>query len=200
MRLIVQRLLLAVALAVSAILIVPAPAQAEIFELRVCTSPDIMPCPTWRIDLPDAVGPWDPDKCPHCDLLVDFMKGYTDPAVSKQFDESFSKGFDLLADSRLVQDPALAEKMRWASVDYFVNAAKAIEKYDVALETVGWFDPKAGKFFEHPESQANLDVFGKELAAGTQIFQASLVDPDPQPSFEEALFHYDAAINALSKA
>jgi hypothetical protein len=197
MRLIVQRLLLAVALAVSAILIVPASAQAEVSQIEVCTSPDLFPCPTWVINIPD---PWDPDDvCPPCNLTFDILKGYTDPAVFKQFDEYFSKGFILLADSRLAKDPALAKEMRWASVDYFVNAAKVIEKYDVGLETVGWFDPKAGKFFEHPESQASLDVFGKELAAGTRIFQASLGDPDPQPSFEEALSHFDSAIKALSK-
>ncbi|MDN3238293.1 hypothetical protein [Glycomyces tritici] len=198
MRRIVQRLLLAVALAVSAVLFVPAPAQAgPVFT--ICPYMGLPEdCYTWEIPILEPEG-WPPGGCPECLLAIDIWDDFVDPVVFEQFNESFGKGFTLLAQSRLEQDPKAAKAMREASVGYFWDAAKATGKYRAELDHVGWFDAKAGKFFEDPGTQQRLDTFGKELAAGVQAFHKALGDPQPEPNIEAALAHFDAALNAASK-
>lgn len=198
MRLIVQRLLLAFALAVSAVLVIPAPAQAGP-SFTICPYRGLPEdCVTWEIPIlePDQ---WPPTGCPECRLAIDFWKGYIDPVAFDRFNASFGKGFALLAESRLTQDPDAAKKLREASVSYFWNAAKTTVKYQPALEHVAWFDPATGKFFADQQTQPRLDLFGKELAAGVQGFQKALGDPVPQPNIEAALAHLDAALDAASK-
>ncbi|MDA1358317.1 hypothetical protein O1R50_01720 [Glycomyces luteolus] len=200
MRLIVQRFLLAVALAVSAVFIIPAPAQAGGDTITICPYmglPD--DCVTWEIPILEPDWEWPPGGCPECLLSIDILDDLVNPAIFTEFNAYFGKGFALLAESRFVQDPDAAKEMRWASVEYFLYAAKVIEKNEIALDSVGWFDPKAGKFFEDEKTQPYLDVFGKELAAGAQAFQALAGDPEPQPNIEAALSHLDAALAVFSK-
>ncbi|WP_205323761.1 hypothetical protein [Glycomyces sp. YM15] len=200
MRLVVQRFLLAVALAVSAVLIVPAPAQAGGATITICPFKGLPEdCYTWEIPILEPEWEWPPGGCPECLLSIDILDDLVDPAVFHEFNAYFGKGFALLAESRFVQDPDAAEEMRWASVEYFLHAAKVIEKHEIALDQVGWFDPKAGECFEDQKTQPYLDAFGKELAAGAQAFQAIAGDPDAEPSIEAALSHLDAALAVFAK-
>ncbi|MBO3731489.1 hypothetical protein [Glycomyces niveus] len=200
MRLVVQRFLLAAALAVAAILFIPAPAQAGGDTITICPHESLPDdCYTWEIPILEPAWEWPPVGCPECRIAIDVFKGYVDPAVFEEFNAYFGKGFALLAESRFVQDPGKAKEMRWASAEYFLHAAKVIGKDEIALDQVGWFDPKAGKYFEDPKTQPHLDVFGKELAAGAALFQQSVFDPQPQPNIEAGLSHLDAALDVFSK-
>ena len=197
MRLIVQRLMLAVALVAAAIMFVPSPAQAGGFPFRICISPDI-PCLTIEIPIPEPHDDW-PPGCEECIAFLDFWKYKVNPGIVEEFTEQFGKGLGIFAESRLVEDPKLAEQLRQSSLEYFLSAAKVIEKETVELDTVGWFNPETGKFHEDPNSQPVLEAFGKELATGTQLFQKSLGNPQPEPNLEAALAHFDAAFEALDK-
>lgn len=205
MRLIIRRLMLAVALVAAAVMFVPAPAQAGGYRIKVCSFIELSDgriivddCHWIEIPMLEPEGPI-PPGCPECFLAFDFWNDKIDPGLVFEFHEYFNKGFELLAESHLTEDPKLAGQLRQASVEYFWAAAKAIEKQPIELETVGWADPKTGKFHDDPEPTPILEIFGKELAAGTTVFQEALGDPDPQPSLEAALAHYDTAIEALNK-
>jgi hypothetical protein len=198
MRLIVQRLMLAVALVAAAIMFVPAPAQAGGFPFRICISPDI-PCVTFEIPILEPHDDW-PPGCEECIAALDFWKYKINPGLAEAFTEQFAKGLGIFAESRLVEDPKLADQLRQSSVEYFLSAAKVLEKETVEFDSFGWFNPKTGEFHEDPNSQPLMESFGKDLATGTQLFQKALGDPDPQPSLEAALAHFDAAFEALNKA
>ena len=205
MRLIVHRLLLAVALAVAAVMFIPAPAQAGGHWIKICAYvegpsgiPILVECHWIELPILEPEGPW-PPGCPECFPAFDFWEDKIDPDIVTDFNEYFNKGLGLLAESHLAKDPAVAKQLRELSVEYFLNAAKVIEKQTIELDTVGWFNPQSGKFFDDPKTQPLLNLFGKELAAGTQAFQSLLIDPEPQPNIEAALAHYDAAIDAITK-
>jgi hypothetical protein len=198
MRLIVQRLMLAVALVAAAIMFVPAPAQADGPRIEICISPGIYPCPSFEIPILEPHDDW-PPGCEECFAFLDFMKYKIDPAILNAFAEQFGKGLAIFAESHLTEDPEAAEQLRQMSVEYFRSAAKAIQNETVELDIVGWFNPDTGKFHDDPKTQPLLETLGKELAAGTQLFQKALGDPDPEPDLEAALAHYDTAIEALNK-
>jgi hypothetical protein len=190
--------MLAVALVAAAVMFIPASAQAGGPRIEICISPDISPCPSFEIPILEPHDDW-PPGCEECFAFLDFWKYKIDPAIVNAFAEQFGKGLAIFAESRLTEDPEAAKQLRQASVEYFLSAAKAIQKETVELDMVGWFNPDTGKFHDDPKTQPLLEVFGKELAAGTQLFQKALENSDPEPSSEAALAHYDAAIEALNK-
>jgi hypothetical protein len=205
MRLIVQRLMLAVALAAAAIMFVPAPAQAGGHWIKICSFIELpggglVPYNCHWVEIPVLApkGPW-PPGCPECFPAFDFWDDKINPEIVTDFNEYFNKGFGLLAESHLAEDPGDAKRLREWSVEYFWAAAKVIEQHQVELDTVGWVDGKTGEFHYDPDTQPLLNVFGKELTAGTQLFQKALGDPQPEPNLEAALAHYDTAIEALNK-
>jgi hypothetical protein len=205
MRPIVQRLLIAIALVASAVFFIPAPAQAGGYWIKICSFIElpggiIVPDDCHWVEIPilEPEGPW-PPGCEVCFPAFDIWEDFIDPVVVDDFNEYFNKGFGLLAESRLTEDPGLAKELREASVEYFFSAAEVIEKYEIALDSVGWVDEKSGEFFDHPDTQPLLNAFGKELAAGTRAFQALAIDPQPETNIDDALAHYDAALEAITK-
>ncbi|MCC3761847.1 hypothetical protein K3N28_02005 [Glycomyces sp. TRM65418] len=205
MRLIVQRLVLAVAFAVAALMFIPAPAQAGGRWIEICTYIELTDdvfviddCHMVYLPIPEPSDPWPPD-CWNCILAFDIWDDKIDPGLVFEFNQYFNKGFGLLAESRLTEDPKLADQMRKSSVEYFLAAAKALGQYTVALDAVGWANPDTGEIHHDSGTQPLLETFGKELAAGTTLFQGALWEQQPGASVDAALAHYDAALDALDK-
>ena len=200
MRHFIRRLLAAVALAAAAVMVVPAaPAQAGSMHLWVCfevgTTPGgtaIIDC--YWIEVP-TIGPrdpWPPD-CPECLPAFDFWKYDIDPVVQDRFDDFLGKGFEVLAHSNFVKDPKLAEQLRLEAAELFYSAAKAVEKYPIELDGVGWYDAKNEKYSSCPQPVPWHLGVGTALAAGIGQLQADLWDPQPDPPVTDALKHFDEA-------
>lgn len=205
MRRIIQRFLLAVTLVVAAALLIPAPAQAGGNYMKVCFPVGTTPWGTtiwdcYYIEVPELGpgNPW-PPECLSCPPMFDFWKDLIDPEVEQKFHDYLGKGFSTLAESHLAQDPKLAEQLRAEATELLFTAAAVIEKYPIELYAVGWYDEKSGKVYEDPEPQSNLWAIGAELTAGTELMQAALGDPQPEPNIAAAMERFDQAYQAFEK-
>lgn len=195
----VKRLLIALALVVSAVVLIPAPAQAGGGYMRVCFPVETRWGTFWDchwIEVP-VFGPRDPwpPECLTCGLDVDFWKDdRVNPEILERFHVDLGKGLAVLAESHLVEDEKLRERLRAESFALFTSAAKAVEKYPVELHETAWVDIESGKVFESKDPL--LHSVGRELAAGIASIQANLWDPQPDPP--AALKHFDAAYGDIA--
>lgn len=201
----VQRLLLAVALAVAAVFTVPAPANAAGQYVQICfpvgTGPGGVPlfqCHWIMIPELSPKPPW-PPECLSCAPQFDFWKDQIDPRVQQRFADLLGQGFGLLAESHLAKDPKLAAELRREATDVLLSAAKTLGDYPIDLQRAGWVDLKTGKEYFEPVPEPWLESTGVELAAGTAILQRALGDPTPQPNIDEALKHFDEAFRNLAE-
>ncbi|MFG3340309.1 hypothetical protein [Glycomyces sp. NPDC048151] len=201
MRLTVQRLLLAVALAVSAILFVPAPAQAAWPTMTICFWA-VNDDGTWErvcytIDVPVA-GPrkgW-PRDCWVCAPSWNFGEDVVNPA---EFHERLGKGLALLSQSSLEKDEKLAAQLRDEAVREFYTAAEVLKGSKAPFKEFAWIEPESGKVFADPDPHPWQTAIGSDLEAGISLMQEAVYDPQPVPWIEAAMKHFDQANAALAE-
>lgn len=201
-----RRLMVAAALAASTVLFVRAePVQAAVgHELRVCFEVGTTPSGTpifdcYTIIVPE-LGPDSPfpPECVYCGVAIDFQDGEIDPPMVRDYLKQLGRGFRLLSKSSFVQDTKLRKELRDEATNAFLASAKLLDGAQVPLKAVGWYDGKSGKLYADPDPQPMLWDTGKHLAAGLQLMQQALGDPDPQPNIEAALDQFGQANDRLS--
>lgn len=191
-----RRILLAFALAVSTTMIMPtATAQAGPGWVEICYPPLVPgPVPGTTVintDCPKIFIGFH-DCPPNCTAWIGRWIQDIDPVWQREYHREWNKAFEAFRDSRLTQDPKLAEQLRLQAVEGFTYAAKIRAELggEVELFEVGWIDNKTGKFFE--DETGMLWKIGEHLTAGQQLMIAALEKPE---FTDEAMAHYDEAFD-----
>jgi hypothetical protein len=201
MRLNIQRFLLAIALAVSAILFIPAPAQAGEPSMVICFWA-INDDGTWEyvchtIDVPVA-GPrtgW-PKECWVCAPSWNFGDEITNPA---EFHDHLGKGLALLSQSSLEKDEKLAAQLREEAVHELFTASQVLKGSEAPFKEFAWIEPESGKVYAEPQPQPWQTAIGSDLETGIRLMQAAILEPFPHQSIDEAMKHFDQANATLAE-
>lgn len=197
-----RRILLAVALVVSATLLAPpAPASAGgqpvtiCFQVGTVGGRPIFDCHT--IILPEfkpvPIGPIDCLSCPPVFDIWDRV----DPQKRFEYLDRLGRGLTLLSESAQATDPVKAKQLRELATESFWASATFLDGSEVKLSQVGWADLKNEKFIVEPDPQPMLVASGEHLAAGLTLMQKALGDPTPQPNIEAAMARFDQAYKEL---
>ncbi|SCL29644.1 hypothetical protein GA0070616_3922 [Micromonospora nigra] len=198
----VRRILLALALVVSATLLVPAaPASAAGQPVTVCFKVGefggvpIFDCHT--ILLPDfKPHPIGPDECLSCPPVFDLWDRI-DPEKRFEYLDRLGRGLSLLGESAQAVDPDKAKHLRELATENLWSSAKLLDGSEVKLGQVGWADLKNGKFHGDPDPQPSLVTSGENLTGGLELMQKALGDPQPEPNIEAAMARFDEAYKDL---
>nr|MDT0663368.1 hypothetical protein [Micromonospora sp. DSM 115978] len=198
----VKRIMLAMALVVTATLLVPAaPANAGgrpvtiCFQVGTVGGRPIFDCHT--ILLPEFKPvPIGPIECLSCPPVYDLWDR-VDPLKRFEYLNRLGQGLTLLGESAQAVDPAKAKHLRELATENFLSSAALLDGSEVKLGQVGWADLKNGKFHGDPDPQPMLVASGENVAAGLALMQKALGDPDPQPNIEAAMTRFDSAYKEL---
>ena len=199
---IVRRILLAMALVVTATLLVPAtPASAGGRPVTICFQVGefggrpIFDCHT--IMLPEfKPAPIGPIECLTCPPVYDLWDRI-DPQKRFEYLDRLGRGLSFLGESAQAQDPVKAKYLRELATENFLASAKLLDGSEVKLGQVGWADLKNERFIGDPDPQPMLVASGENLAVGLALMQKALGDPDPQPSIAAAMARFDQAYKDL---
>ncbi|GIJ26104.1 hypothetical protein Vqi01_12660 [Micromonospora qiuiae] len=199
---IARRILLAMALAVTATLLVPATsASAAGQPVTICfrvgefNGMPIFDCHT--IVLPDfKPKPIGPDGCLSCPPVFDLWD-QIHPKERVAYLDQLGRGLSLLGEAAQCGDPGKAAALRKLATESFLSSAKLLNGSAVKLAQVGWADLKNGKFYADPTPQPSLEASGQHLVAGLGLMQKSLLDVHPETSIKEAMARFDLAYKEL---
>ncbi|THV21749.1 hypothetical protein [Glycomyces paridis] len=196
-----RRILIAITLALSATMFIPATAaQAANEWVKICFGGFVSdgeggfywdPC---AIEVDVFLGQEIELPCrPPCGLGFDYL----DPKIrwdeQYKYFERLDLGLERLSESRLTKDPDLAQKLRDESIEHFLAAAEIREGANVELNEVAWVDYETGKILEGDDQL--LWAVGKDLLAGQQLMLKGLEDPK---GVEAAMEAYESALAHLS--
>ncbi|MEU5870392.1 hypothetical protein AB0A73_02405 [Glycomyces sp. NPDC047369] len=196
-------LVAAIALALSTVLLVQAPAQAGGGTFRYCffvidedTGTVERVCPEWELPV-EGPRKWWPKDCWVCLGLFDFEDYAVNPAERVSFYEQLGQGQVLLAQADLEQDEKLADQLRAQAAQAFYSAAKLIDKNGaVSYKGFSWYDAQSGKVYDSPDPQPNLE-FGYSVEAGLAYMQRAVLEPQPHPWIESAMKEFEQANDAI---
>ncbi|GIJ78313.1 hypothetical protein SAMN05443287_10194 [Micromonospora phaseoli] len=199
---IARRILLAMALVVSATLLVPAaPASAGGRPVTVCFKVGefggrpIFDCHT--ILLPEFKPvPIGPIECLTCPPVFDLWDRI-DPEWRFEYLDRLGRGLSFLGEAAQAVDPVKAKQLRELATENFWSAAKLLNGSEVKLGQVGWADLKNEKFHGDPDPQPSLVASGENLVVGLALMQKALGDPHPEPNIEAAMARFDQAYKDL---
>jgi hypothetical protein len=195
-------LLAALVLALSAVLLAPAPAQAGGPTMRLCflvwdEEDEIFERICVDFEVPVA-GPrkWWPKDCWVCNPFLRFEDYAVNPAERLGFYEQLGQGQVLLAQASLTKDEKLAEELRAEAAEVFYSAAKLIDAGgQVSFKEFGWVDPQSGKLYGSPQPEPPT-IAGKSFEAGLRYMQQAAASPDPDPWIQSAMKEFEYA-NAM---
>ncbi|RRS01787.1 hypothetical protein [Glycomyces terrestris] len=199
-----KTLVAALVLALSAVFLVQAPAQAGGGTFTYCfwVQDDKgvwqQVCPT--IEVPVA-GPryWWPPECWVCLPLFRFEDHAVNPADRADFYGQLGQGQVLLAQAGLTKDEKLADRLRAEAADAFYAAAKLIGKGgEVTFKEFAWIDPESGKLYGSPLPEPPT-IAAKAMAEGLRYMQQAALDPQPVPWIEAAMKEFEHANTVLTE-
>ncbi|MCL7461004.1 hypothetical protein AB0I85_04190 [Micromonospora echinofusca] len=198
-----RRMLLAVALVVTATLLVPVtPANAAGRPVTICfqvgevDGRPIFDCPTVLLPEfePKPIGPVECLSCPPVFDLWDRI----DPEKRFEYLNRLGRGLSLLGEAAQAVDPVKAKYLRESATESFRSSAKLLDGSEVKLGQVGWADLKNEKFHGDPDPQPSLVASGENLAGGLGLMQQALGDPQPEPNIAAAMARFDQAYKDLA--
>lgn len=202
-----QRIIVVLALVLSATLVAPAaPAQALPVERREIIICDVIKDPRTgriilicrRIPIPIIIVaekitfPWDP-WCLSCPPYLDLRDvfPFDDRFEDRvRFFDALGRGLGLLGEAKIAEDPALQKELWWAAREAFWDATKILDgKQELTLGTAGYFDPKREEGVKHPATEP----LAVSLVEGFRLMQKALHDPTPDPMIDEAMLRFEKA-------
>jgi hypothetical protein len=192
-----RRIILAIALAISAGMMIPtASAQAGPGWVDFCVPPMVWsPSHGSFVPNPNCHKVFIEHQCPPgCVIWSDYWEQDFNPDWQEKYFHEWNLGLESLLESRLAQDPKLAEGLRFDAIERFLFAAeiRAEQGVEAKLFGVGWLDPESGKMFEGGTAQ--LWEVSEHLTAGQNLMVEGLKDPK---SVDYAMEHLDAAAKGL---
>lgn len=199
---ILQRILVALALAASATLVAPTgPAQAQVgHDVEICFPADsengnqvIWNC--HLITVPKVAlkpGPW-PDECLSCPTYVDFLD-QVKPWEQWEYLDRLGQGLFLLSRAKLTKDPKLHTRLRQRATEQFLLSAETLHGTGILLGDTGWVDLQNDKVY----GDNTLIPLGTHLVEGLMLMQPPVPgDPTPQPNIDKAMHHFNLALKEL---
>lgn len=194
-----RRLILAMVLALSFSLLVPAvPAQADHKRGHFCVTVGFtlagpirecwdLPLPTWNVW-------WIFDDC-RCDPAFDPKDEWLDPKIRQDYLHHLGQAVAYMTSAALAQDPEQIKELRGMATQAMLQSSEALGGAEVYTGQVGWIDRDNDKF--HEDSNQYLVASSEHTVAALHLFQGSLGDPKQQPDIEAGLEQLDKAAKLL---
>jgi hypothetical protein len=194
-----RRIMLALALAVSATMLIPATAaQAGPGWAKLCVPGwvwvgDVRVWSVCATEIDVYIHEEIPFPCPpSCGPMHRFWDDKIDWDMQFDYFEQWDLGIETLAASRIAKDPQLAQELRFKATEYLLAAAELRKGLAVELAGVAWVDPESGKIYEGDDQL--LWAVGKDLLAGQQLMMEAVDNPKAVAPAMEA---YDSALTQL---
>lgn len=196
-----RRLLVAIALAVSTVLVAlpAAPASANssatfCFPVRDLDG-NIIDWVCFPLEV--EVGDPDPDPC-LCPWSIDFREGLVlEDDIHREYLNEVARSLELIDQAAHVEDPKQAYELRELATDHFGKAASVLAGEQAGLAAVGRGYLEKNVF--EPMQVEWLSTSGAALAEGLTYVSDALAGPRPHPWREVALQELDVAYESLTK-
>lgn len=178
----VQRVLLTMALAVSAFTLAPAgAANAVVFD---CDEYEFNRSTIWlcRPMLFPKVE-WDPEVCPDCLLSLDLEIYEIKPEIEDRILTGLLETLLSLDRAAFAKDPELAERYLRQAYESALATGEVMAEHEAWVKPgrVGAVDPESGKFYE--ESVPIVEAVGEHMAEGMNLLGGLAGKPDIDGAF-----------------
>lgn len=196
----IRRIVMAMALVVSATLIAPAGAAhaASYGGVLICFDiwkGEYYPCGTIHLPIKELEGlgepPWGPecDCPPRIDIRINDPRDVLGPDDLLGVLDGLNHGFELLVEARSAEDP---EPLRRDAGEVFRGTAELLGDAELDVGLAGYFDPERNESYGHP---AMVPV-GESFVAGTRTMQQAVHDP---AHIDEGVDHFNDMIDQFTK-